>query len=1273
MSPLRRFLLQFSALALLTTASLTAGQVSEISNITSTPVAGSGHDYLTDLSEIVNPANGSVSIRIAAPVPHERRASYPVYAYTYDTNGQFNLTFVPMVQTYGAGAEIYALGPYVQTVAATTGGTTGYFGAGGVTYQRTALSYCTDPLQSGGCGVQYYCTYLSGFIATDPSGGRHDLGVGVEINGGRPPEDCTGIGVLLYSAGGDESYKVDTTCYSNNAPVQCNDTSSGHIVVDLHGDANTTGVEDTNGNYLNTDGRSWTFPYSYYYLPGFVAPTSMTFPDFSTAYKYGTQGGTSGSLYSSSNNPLNATLRYNSLASTDYGSDCQLPPVGGASQGGQLPGGASSVTLPNNQQYTFTYDPTYAFIKTITYPTGATVKYNWAIDPQSEVSGFQGGTGIVVGRTISNNNQICAYTVDMPRVQSRIVSYNGVTPAVEQDFAYSTQWNTNYNTWGASNPWTKKTTTVTTIDLIRPGHPSYKTVYTYVPMANARQMVGASTTFPVPLLPVESTVVYQSTSGNVLRTSTKVWNTPNQLAAECVTLDNGQIGGTFYKYAQYSWGSINSVAANSSRAYYTNLITDRAEYDYGTVASSCTQPTSTPLKETKTTYASLGGTAYWTHAPALVDRPRTIQVYGTGTLLSETDYAYDETALATVTPAPYGHDETNYGPNPGTVYARGNATTITKKCWAGSLSCTNAVWKIAYDTTGQPVSVTDANGNTTSIVYLDQFLSGSGMPPQPTNEYVTKIIKPVTNGVSHIETFQWNYNQGELAVSTDENGGLSYFYYNDPWNRLTEANYPGGGTIKHLYQDAPPISVTTCKLIDGTSSATCSASTPPSGWETDVVLKDGVGHVVDSQLASDPAGTSHTATTWDGAGKPYQIYNPTRCSSPTSNCGTETTWGVTTELYDSLGRVCLIVRPDVATVPTACPTSAQAGDVFTSYSGNCTTVYDESGHARSSCSNVLGQITGVWEDPAGLNYETDYAYDALNNLLSVSQKGSNVSQARIRTFSYDSLSRLLCAANPEVQAVTCPASPTGSFPSGALVYNYDPNGNVHTKTAPAPNQTGTATLTTTYKYDALNRLLSKSYSTDTSGTPWSCRQYDVSSVTNGVGRLGNEWTQSASAGPCPTALPSAGFLTKRSILAYDPLGRTKNEQQCTPSNCSSTTPYALTFNYDLAGNLTSYTNGISSTPGATASPLTLTNCFDSGGRLQTTTSNWIDSTHPQSLFSAQMAQSSTCSGSSSPTVSTAPYSPAGALQNAFYGTTLESLRSYDNRLRITGEQDAGGH
>src|SRR5436305_1052903 len=148
----------------------------------------------------------------------------------------------------------------------------------------------------------------------------------------------------------------------------------------------------------------------------------------------------------------------------------------------------------------------------------------------------------------------------------------------------------------------------------------------------------------------------------------------------------------------------------------------------------------------------------------------------------------------------------------------------------------------------------------------------------------------------------------------------------------------------------------------------------------------------------------------------------------------ELTYGVTQSQYDALGRMTQIIHPDGSLSSVA-------------YADNCTTTTDEAGKQRRACTDGLGRLTTVWEDPNGLNYETDYQYDALGDLLRVDQKGSALSdstQWRTRLFTYDSVSRLLTAYNPE---------------SGLITYFYDANGNLTQKVMPTPNQAGTATHT----------------------------------------------------------------------------------------------------------------------------------------------------------------------------------------------------------------------
>ena len=152
--------------------------------------------------------------------------------------------------------------------------------------------------------------------------------------------------------------------------------------------------------------------------------------------------------------------------------------------------------------------------------------------------------------------------------------------------------------------------------------------------------------------------------------------------------------------------------------------------------------------------------------------------------------------------------------------------------------------------------------------------------------------------------------------------------------------------------------------------------------------------------------------------------------------------------------------------------------------GDILTETDGSGNTTGRCSDALGRLTQVFEPDTNGNfvYETDYQYDVLNNLLRVDQKGndSNSANWRTRTFTYNSLSQLLTASNPE---------------SGTITYTYDDDGNLITKT-------DARSIVTTHTYDALHRLTGKTYS---NGDPAISYFYDQTSyngltITNGKGR-----------------------------------------------------------------------------------------------------------------------------------------------------------------------------
>jgi RHS repeat-associated protein len=169
---------------------------------------------------------------------------------------------------------------------------------------------------------------------------------------------------------------------------------------------------------------------------------------------------------------------------------------------------------------------------------------------------------------------------------------------------------------------------------------------------------------------------------------------------------------------------------------------------------------------------------------------------------------------------------------------------------------------------------------------------------------------------------------------------------------------------------------------------------------------------------------------------------------------------------------------------------------------------------------------------------TQYQYDALSNLLRVDQKGSapaDSSQWRTRTFTYDSLSRLLTATNPE---------------SGTITYTYDADSELLQKTSPAPNQTGTLTQTVSYCYDALHRVTGRGYGAQSCPLSTPAVTYTYDSGTNAIGHLTSLTDQAGTAS-----------------YAYDILGRLTAETRTLTGANNAAISKNLSYEYNLDGSL----------------------------------------------------------------------------------------------------------
>ena len=318
---------------------------------------------------------------------------------------------------------------------------------------------------------------------------------------------------------------------------------------------------------------------------------------------------------------------------------------------------------------------------------------------------------------------------------------------------------------------------------------------------------------------------------------------------------------------------------------------------------------------------------------------------------------------------------------------------------------------------------TDPRGYTTTYLYSPSYYGA----------YRTTV----TNPKSQSTIYTYDFNTGLMASMTDPNNEQTTYSY-DCMLRPTDVLHPDTGeeTLTYLYGGSSG-----CGSGNPFTGSTYTQKITSSLNYIKTSLTDGLGRVIRTELTSDPEGTDYTDTAYDGDGRTSSVSNP--CRTPATGCG------AIGYSYDGLNRVTLVTDQDGSTVSTV-----YADD--SSHHTYCTTVTDEAVRARKSCVDGAGRLKGVWEDPSGFNYETDYTPNALGDLTAVNQGGS-----RSRSFSYDSLSRLLTATNPE---------------SGTITYGYDANGNVTSRTGPKQNQTNSSvTVTTTYAIDSLNRVYGKSY------------------------------------------------------------------------------------------------------------------------------------------------------------------------------------------------------
>ena len=464
----------------------------------------------------------------------------------------------------------------------------------------------------------------------------------------------------------------------------------------------------------------------------------------------------------------------------------------------------------------------------------------------------------------------------------------------------------------------------------------------------------------------------------------------------------------------------------------------------------------------------------------------------------------------------------------------------TKGAYSNPLSGSNFIsTSIQYDQYGNPTLTTDARGVQTRFVY--------GSVGGFTDLYPTQVQTAYQTAVQRTENREYDFTSGVVNRVTDVDNNVAVATGYDVFGRPTLVKSAEGKSEET--RTATEYSDVNRRVIVRSDQVTLG-----DGKLVMIQHYDQLGRIrLARQLEDAATQSAYDETTGIKVQTRYVVSNPCQpTSTPTclaanssvlgsyqlvsnpyrattsSGASSEATMGWMRSRNDKGGRTIAVETFSGASLPAPWgANSSGTGTVITAYDANATTVTDQASKVRRSIADGLGRLSRVDEpDSNGAlgtvsapNQATNYSYDALDNLITVSQG------VQTRTFVYSSLKRLTSASNPE---------------SGTTGYSYDNNGNLTSKV-------DARSITTTFVYDLLNRVTSRSYS---DGTPTVTYTYDAAGVSNSKGRL--------------TSVSSS--VSADNITAYDVLGRVTAGNQITDGQT-----YSMGYSYNLAGAPTSFT------------------------------------------------------------------------------------------------------
>ena len=415
-----------------------------------------------------------------------------------------------------------------------------------------------------------------------------------------------------------------------------------------------------------------------------------------------------------------------------------------------------------------------------------------------------------------------------------------------------------------------------------------------------------------------------------------------------------------------------------------------------------------------------------------------------------------------------------------------------------------------YDGFGNPTSITDPAGNTTTVTFETAY-----------NTYKsTKTSPPNAAGSTLTTSYGHDPRSGKLAASVGPNGDAHILCY-DGFGRLTARQVPLPATQSGVTASANCVTTLLTGALPAASAAVVTAETRTHHQAEAGGFCRRTGHVAAWPTGSAPPPLSETTECFDGLGRHRRLAIPMNgggdvsvihrtydshnrlITSELPHFATDTSPVSTVLTYDAYGRVS---QQQVPSGPKGERMVTRSLVHQVTATGMTTTITDASGstapYTRLLHDRVIHGKRLPYEMvvPGDDNARTRFGHDRLGRRThAIDPKGV---ESRVQR---DSLGRVAWISNPA---------------TGRIAFKHDTTGVLHSKTD--------ALGATIYAYDALGRMLSKTLP-DGSAAIFA---YDLPppDAANALGRMA-----------AATVSNAAGTPVASRQFSYDPLGNKASE------------------------------------------------------------------------------------------------------------------------------------